>query len=197
MDSSATHIYLNEHKISAYCKWYFMVDPHSGQVVVKIIDQAQEEDWHACGHATYQQVGLLLGRKKLFLALYAYKNTMLMRIGDQVFDWADTSLHVKRDGIAPFVKRFRVFRDKAVVASFFYLYTDLLGTAYDETYGTDFPTYIEDVTATRAKRERFIYFWTEVSKGRGLRDPVFQKELEQIEKNMSSQSWVGSRDGIE
>jgi len=174
-----TAIYLKEYKSSVKREGRFIVDPLTGHVVEQRVDPSQKEDSHTCGFATYQKVGLLPGRKKLFLALYAHKNTMIMRIGDQVFDWADSSLRVKRDGVAPFVKRFRVFRDKTVVASFFYLYTDLLGTAYD-SFCTEFPTYIEDITATRAKRERFTYFWTEISNGRNPTDPEFQKELDQL-----------------
>src|SRR5438105_929768 len=84
---------------------FYSLETETGAIREQVAPKHQNDILPAAGLGAFRTVGLFRHRHKIFIALYADQQIMLMRIGSLVFDWADPTLRVKREAIAPYVKR--------------------------------------------------------------------------------------------
>lgn len=152
----------------------YALDPVSGAVTATRVRADKEAVRNTAGFGAWRRVGLLRNRRKLFVALYTDAKTLLMRIGDQVFDWADPNLRVARTAVAPFLKRFTVYRGETEILRLDYWYTDR------EVWpdNGDIFSYIDRTTHTRAEILRAIFLWTASAQGRDLTGQELADELD-------------------
>lgn len=159
----------------------YMLDTEDGTFTEKLLPISKEGLMKNTGFAIYKTVGIFF-RKKLFIALYADQKKMQMCIGTKVFDFDDPNLHVKRNVIAPFVKKFSVYRGKDVVLYFYYFYCEIIYGKFPDYNSRDMMDFIEYVTHSPANIRKYTCLWTEMSQGKDPRSLEFQNELKLLEK---------------
>ncbi|HEX6369717.1 MAG TPA: hypothetical protein VF006_12430 [Longimicrobium sp.] len=118
-------------------------------------------------------------RHRVFVAAYTApgEGTVTVRVGHRSILWDPDRLEIRRQRVAPFLKRFRILRGKAAEVSIWYWYHD----DYDQWPGpeaTDIFFFLARMARDRASVARFAYLWTAIARGRRTVTQGFIDELE-------------------
>jgi hypothetical protein len=130
------------------------------------------------GYADEPLVGLRCrDRRRIFVALYTdpAAGTVILRVGDRSITWDPERFAVRRERVAPFLKRFRVLDGGTTAISLLYWYYD----DYDRWPGpeaTDIFFFIAQMTQNHASVARFAYLWSAIAQGRRIATQEFADE---------------------
>ena len=155
----------------------YALDLESGAVTETMVRSDAKDITSTAGFGAFRTVGLL-HKSRLFVAAYADDNTLLVRIGNEVFDLSERDFEVKRAAPAPFVKRFSISRRGQVLLSLVYFYVD--HKVWPDN--GDIFTLIERAAATPSAHEGFAYIWRAKKDGRDITSKEFLEELESFRR---------------
>ena len=153
----------------------YALDADAGSVAQDSFKNASDASANTAGYGAYCTIGLLRGRRRVFVAAYTDETTWLVRIENRVFDFADTSLRVRRDAKVFFVKRFAISRGAETLLSLEYFYID------HQVWldNGDILSFIERTASTPDAHEGFAYIWRAKKQGRDIASKAFINELDQ------------------
>lgn len=174
----ASTILLNDYRDPAL---RHVLDPSAGVVSeARFVDGGCSSEETArrnvVGFGAWMRVGLLRGRRSVFVCLYSAGDELIVRVGAARFRWPEPMLTARRTAVAPRVKRFQVERGGAAVFSVRYWYTDTQTWPDDG----DIFSYIDRSTRSVGAAARTAAFWTAHAAGRDVTSQSLTDELDAI-----------------
>jgi len=112
----------------------------------------------AVGYGQFKNIGLLGSQMKVFTAIYAFQNRLLVRVGREVFNFDQMSLHAITDINFPvlFARRFRIMADGKSSVDFKYWHFNIDSWPDD----ADLLSFVADATSNQEKRKFLRTEWT-------------------------------------
>lgn len=158
----------------------YTLSPETGEYHREQLPSFDAAKLGCTGYAGEPVVGLRpRDRRRIFVALYTdpAEGTVVLRIGDRSWVWDPERFTVRRERVAPFLKRFRLLQGETTEVSLWYWHYD----NHDRWPGpeaTDIFFFIAETTRSRASLARFAYLWSAIGQGRQTATQEFWDELD-------------------
>ena len=154
----------------------YELDTDSNEVSLHRCDSEAEAESGTRGLGAFVKVGLLQSRRSFF-AFHVHERRLFLIADRRSLELTGGEFRVSRTSVAPFVKRFSVWRGRQRVFSSTYWFSDL---REDGFVPRDFLSYLAREVAPTSKHEKKILSWEELAAGRDPSRPSFQQELNRV-----------------
>lgn len=165
---------------------YYTLEEESGDFSIHEKSSMLPKEPFPVGFAEMKVVGWPWERKKMLVALYPKYETLLLRVGTNVFNWSHPDLEVSRGRLFGCFKRFKVVQNSKLLLSLLYCHNDWGGT-FPRNPGGDFCTHIVWSLRTRGAMLRYMYQWQAISQG----IPLTQHFFDETNARISERAEVG------